>query len=62
MSQELASAVERTIGSFRYGSQFMNVCLSTTIFPVHWMTSPALRRSCSSAASAVIGLNVEPGG
>ncbi len=62
MSHEFASAVDRIIGSSLYGSQFMKVCLSTTIFPVHWIVSPALSSRSWSAASAVIGLKVEPGG
>jgi hypothetical protein len=62
VSQEFARATVRFMGTFLYGSQFMNVCLSITRFPVHWMSSSGVSMPSWSAASAVIGLNVDPGG
>ena len=50
------------MGSFAYGSQFVKVCPSTTSFGVHWMSSVGERMPVSSAARAVTGLKVEPGG
>jgi hypothetical protein len=50
------------IGSFAKGSQFVKVCPSMTSLPVHWMSSSGATRPVSSAASAVTGLKVDPGG
>ncbi len=64
MSHEFASAVVSVIGSFFVGSQFLKICLSrpTSIWPVHWIGLDGLSRPSWIPASAVTGLNVEPGG
>ena len=64
MSHDCESAVESVIGMFVYGFQFLNRCSSSPYSAngVHWMYSYGERRPSEIAASAVSGLNVEPGG
>ena len=62
MSHEAPIACGRVIGSFENGSQFLKTCPCTSNFGVHWRVwNGEISRSCI-AASAVTGLNVEPGG
>ena len=64
MSQDCESAVVSDIGAFMNGFQFLNTCLSSPYSAdgVHWMYSYGESSSSEIAASAVSGLNVEPGG
>ena len=64
MSHDCASAVVSDIGAFVNGFQFLNWNLSSPYVAdgVHWMYSYGESRPSEIAASAVSGLNVEPGG
>jgi hypothetical protein len=64
VSHELAIAVVSSIGSFTNGFQFAKTCLSSPTIRCgeHWINSVGLRSPSWIAASAVTGLNVEPGG
>ena len=64
MSHDCASAVVSVIGAFVNGFQFSKRNLSRpySAYGVHWMYSYGESRPSEIAASAVSGLNVEPGG
>ena len=64
MSHDCASAVGSVIGMFVYGFQFLKRCSSRpySAYGVHWMYSYGESSPSEIAASAVSGLNVEPGG
>ena len=64
MSHDCASAVVSVIGMFVNWFQFLKRCLSSpySAYGVHWMYSYGESSPSDTAAMAVSGLNVEPGG